>query len=82
MKPKADYICTTCSSQEMTFDEMKSHLLDKHKINTATDKCQRQMLSHVDGRDCYSSTYKMDWPGVEIMSYVTNQREKNDPMRY
>lgn len=74
------FICQTCDpdgKKEYSFEEIVQHLADVHGIDTKTQKCKREMLMHLDGRDWYQSNYRLDFGrGVILINYVRNNRSK------
>lgn len=83
-KPKSEvnYVCET-HNLVMDTEAMREHLKSVHGIDASQTKCERQMVSHLDGRDWFSTTYRNVFPdGTVIMSSVVSKRAKDDMMRY
>ena len=62
--------------------DLTKHLAEAHNIDTKTQKFNRQMLMHLDGRDWFSSTYSWSCEAVTFQEYTKLKRGKNDMMRY
>ena len=84
-KSESVYACQNCNSVGMEYADFVNHLKIVHGLTNLHIKVKREMTSHLDGRDWYQSNYRMTIPGdpeIIVLLSVTNQREKNDPMRY
>ena len=80
MKQQRNFTCQTCNSDAMSFEEIRKHLAEVHQSD---GKGTKQMISHIDGRDFYSTAYQWTFPDdVIVIESITKKREKDDPMRY
>ncbi len=78
--------CETCKSEEMTFDQMKAHIKEKHGLETAGLKAKKSMLSHVDGDTWFSYTWELliesSAGQIKLTNATMSPRAKDDPMRF
>ena len=83
---KTDYLCNTCGgTEDMSIHDIKAHLLEEHNIDINKIMCNKKMISHMDGRDWYSSVYEYEFksdPPVTVTVSQWNKRDKNDIMTW
>ena len=84
--PVNKWRCETCDSEDMTPEQMKNHLHNKHGIKTEGLKANRSMISHVDGDTWFSWNWRWTFQSakgaVSMEQYTLNRRAKDDMMRY
>lgn len=76
--------CVNCGQkEEMNFEGMKAHLVQKHAIDLNGLKCTRKSILHVDGSEFFANTYEVtialiNGGQVKLTNTVTSPRDKND----
>lgn len=84
--PQNSWWCENCKSEEMTHDQMKAHIQEKHGLDPAKTKGMKSMLLHMDGRDWFS--YQWQWTlngekeNVVLTQSTISPRAEDDMMRY
>ena len=71
-----------CGEKIKTARDLTDHLREQHGVDVATQKFNRSMLMHMDGRDWFASSYSWACDAVTFTEYSKSKRNKNDPMRY
>ena len=87
--PENKWWCETCNSkEEMSLDQMKAHIKEKHGYDPTNFKGWRKMLMHTDGDTWFSWKYqwtlKHPTTGADIVltQYTLSPRAQDDMMRY
>lgn len=81
VKPSDVWWCETCKdNKEMSFDEMKAHMKDKHNITELKGK--RETLMHMDGDTWFSWQFKVTIGNVVLTNSTCQPRARDDIMRY
>jgi len=81
------YNCENCQTKDFfeSWEAMKKHLVEVHKVDLKTAKVNREMTMHIDGRDYFASNYRITVlvdPPVVLTCTVKSMRRKNDPMMF
>jgi hypothetical protein len=75
-------ITKTGKAEEMSPAQVLAHLHDVHGLERGA-KAVRSMVSHIDGRDFYSSRFKWEFfPDIVLLQETQNNRGADDPMRF
>lgn len=72
--------CEACGLNDLSFEAVKDHLFGVHGIDVQKTPCDRQMIMHMDGRDFYSSTYKVTIAGVVLFNKQQSARDAEGMM--
>lgn len=75
------FVCKTCSSPDMNFEEMKSHLIDVHGIDTKKEVGTISLVSHLDLSEYYINVHEIVCGQVTLTRTTRSRRDNNDPMR-
>jgi hypothetical protein len=78
------FSCGAHGVTDMDVAALKAHLETEHGVTSWSGK--KQMVSHVDGRDYFSSVYEWtltagDGSDVVVIESAWAERAKDDPMR-
>lgn len=88
VKASSTWGCVTCDDgkDEMTHEQMLSHLAEAHGLETKGLKCSRKMMMHMDGATWFSSQYEVtienEKDNVVLVNSTMNPRAKDDMMRF
>lgn len=84
VKSENVFSCDSCKDcKEMEVEEFKKHLLDVHGITNEQIKGKKQMISHMDATEWFSSVYKWTLEsGLSFHQSTIHPRSKHDMMRY
>lgn len=89
-KPKSEpkssnlFLCHEHQDLEpMNFSDFKVHLVSKHDVRPDQINGTKQMMSHIDGRDYFTSIYEITLTnGLKFTQSITSERAADDMMRY
>jgi hypothetical protein len=82
MSEKSDVCYHCCGKKIHSPVLMKAHLEMAHGVDITTQKFTEEMITHLDGADYFSMTYKLSCDKVTFFKYVTAKRDPDDLMAF
>src|SRR5512143_2762817 len=85
-KPSNVWRCETCRSQEMTFEQAKQHLKEKHGLDPATTKATSVLRTILDGDTWFSTEYEVtiELPSgnLKFTNSIVSPRDEDNTTRH
>lgn len=79
---KETWYCETCDVDLAIRQDVIEHLKSAHGETSDNPSGVREMVSHLDGRDYYSGSFRWTFTnGAVLLQSYWHERAEDDPMR-